>query len=47
MNILPLTEIFCEVDDFDREFKNNGSSRVLVESAYLNRLMATGRKYFI
>ena len=31
MNILPLTEIFCEVDDFDREFKNNGSSRTLVE----------------
>ena len=32
MNILPLTEIFCDVDDFNREFENNGSSRTLVES---------------
>jgi len=29
MNILPLTEIFCEVDDFDREFKNNFPKNLL------------------
>ena len=36
MKIIPMTEIFCDIDDFYREFKDNipkifGSSSVLVE----------------